>query len=52
MERLKKRILLSTPTMYGEEVAYVREAFDRNWVAPLVFNVDAFEVEMAVYLSK
>lgn len=52
MERLQKRIPLSTPTMHGEEMGFVREAFDRNWVAPLGFNVDAFETEMADYLSK
>ena len=40
MER--KRIYLSSPTMHGEEQAFVQSAFDTNWVAPLVPNVDAF----------
>lgn len=30
---------------------YVQEAFDRNWVAPLGFNCDAFESEMCSYLE-
>ena len=47
MER--KRIYLSSPTMHGEEQAFVKEAFDTNWVAPLGPNVDAFEREMASY---
>ena len=51
MERLKKRIPLATPTMHGNEMGYVQEAFDRNWVAPLGFNVDGFEEETVRYLT-
>lgn len=52
MEKANKRILLSTPTMHGEEMGYVKEAFDRNWIAPLGFNCDCFETEMTEYLSQ
>lgn len=45
------RIRLSSPTMHGEEMQYVREAFDKNWVAPLGFNCDAFEEETVEYLK-
>lgn len=45
----KKRIYLSSPTMHGEEQAFVQEAFDTNWVAPLGPNVNAFEKEIAAY---
>lgn len=45
----KKRIYLSSPTMHGEEQAFVKEAFDTNWIAPLGPNVNAFEKEMAAY---
>lgn len=45
----KKRIYLSSPTMHGEEQAFVKEAFDTNWVAPLGPNVTAFEKEMEAY---
>lgn len=47
----KKRIFLSCPTMHGEEQAFIQEAFDTNWVAPLGPNVNAFEKEMAEYLD-
>ncbi|MBQ8308202.1 MAG: aminotransferase class I/II-fold pyridoxal phosphate-dependent enzyme [Clostridia bacterium] len=50
MER--KRISLATPTMHGEEIGFVQEAFDKNWIAPLGFNCDAFEEEMTSYLSQ
>ena len=45
----KKRIYLSSPTMYGEELQFIHEAFDTNWVAPLGPNVNMFEKEMAEY---
>ena len=38
----KKRIYLSSPTMHGEEQAFVQVAFDTNWVAPLGPSVYAF----------
>lgn len=46
-----KKIWLSTPTMHGNEMRFVQEAFDKNWVAPLGFNVDAFEAEAQAYLQ-
>ena len=49
---MKKRILLSSPTMHGEEMEYVKEAFEKNWIAPLGFNCDNFEKEMDEYLSQ
>lgn len=51
MERLTKRISLSTPTMHSEEMAFVKEAFDKNWIAPLGFNCDGFEEEICNYLD-
>ena len=49
---MEKRIYLSTPTMHGEEMKYVNEAFEKNWVAPLGFNCDSFETEMSDYLNE
>lgn len=46
-----KRILLSSPTMHGEEQKFVKEAFDTNWIAPLGANVDGFEKEIAEYIG-
>lgn len=48
---MEKRILLSTPTMHKEELEFVNEAFDKNWIAPLGFNCDNFEKEMAEFLK-
>lgn len=49
---MKNRILLSSPTMHGDEMEYIQEAFERNWIAPLGFNCDGFENEMCDYLNR
>lgn len=46
-----KRIYLSSPTMHGEELKFVHEAFETNWVAPLGKNVDEFEKEAASFIG-
>lgn len=43
------RIYLSPPHMTGREMAYIQDAFDSNWIAPLGPHVDAFEKEVASY---
>jgi dTDP-4-amino-4,6-dideoxygalactose transaminase len=40
-----KRIFLSPPHMGGEELSFVHEAFDSNYIAPVGLMVDAFEKE-------
>ena len=37
------KIWLSSPTMHGDEMKFIQEAFNTNWVAPLGPNVDEFE---------
>ena len=37
--------------MHGEEMGYIKEAFDKNWIAPLGFNCDGFEAEMDSYIN-
>lgn len=52
MYNTKKPIPLATPTMHGEELSFVQEAFEKNWIAPLGFNCDGLEKEMSEYLSQ
>ena len=49
LHKLGTRIYLSSPHMSDEgyEMAYIQEAFDTNWIAPLGPNVDGFEREFA-----
>ncbi|WP_156883232.1 DegT/DnrJ/EryC1/StrS family aminotransferase [Lacticigenium naphthae] len=43
------RIYLSPPHMSGNEMKYIKEAFETNWIAPLGPNVNLFEKELATY---
>lgn len=52
IEPFKNRIALATPTTHGDELQYIQEAFDRNWIAPLGFNCDGFESETEAYLKE
>ncbi len=45
------KIWLSSPHMCGEEIKYVQEAFDTNWIAPLGPNVDGFEKSIQKYIN-
>ena len=49
---MNEKIVLSTPTMHGDEMKFVQEAFDKNWIAPLGFNCDNFEKETSEYLTE
>ena len=40
------RILLCLAHMSGQEMKYIQEAFDTNWVVPLGPNVNAFEQDL------
>lgn len=38
--------------MGGDEMKYIQEAFDHNWVAPLGKNVDEFEIAIENFLGE
>lgn len=40
---MEKKVWLSTPTMHGEEIKYVQEAYDTNWMSTAGANI--LEVE-------
>lgn len=43
MKKFETKLWLATPTMHGEEQAYVKEAFDTNWVSTVGANLNALE---------
>jgi len=43
---MDKKILLCLAHMSGQEMKYIQEAFDTNWVVPLGPNVNAFEQDL------
>lgn len=48
---MQDKIWLSSPHMGGNELKYIHEAFDANWVAPLGPNVDGFEKDLEAFLN-
>lgn len=47
----KKRIILCLAHMSGNEMKYVQEAFDTNWVVPLGPNVNGFESDLKQFVT-
>lgn len=41
------KVYLSPPHLSGDEEAYVRDAFQSNWIAPVGYHIDLFEQELA-----
>lgn len=48
---MSDKIWLSSPHMGGNELKYVHEAFENNWVAPLGPNVNGFEYDLETFLN-
>lgn len=48
-EAFPKKVWLSSPTMHGEELEYIEEAFRTNWVSTVGANIDEIEKEIAEY---
>lgn len=45
---LKKRVYLSSPTMHGEEIKYIQEAYETNWMSTAGKNIEEVEKECAL----
>ncbi|MCR4655437.1 MAG: DegT/DnrJ/EryC1/StrS family aminotransferase [Lachnospiraceae bacterium] len=43
IEPFEKKIYLASPTMHGEELEFVKEAFDTNWLSTVGKNIDEIE---------
>ena len=39
----EKKVWLSSPTMHGEEIMYVKEAYDTNWMSTVGANINEIE---------
>lgn len=48
----KKRIYLCLAHMSGNEMKYIQEAFDTNWVVPLGPNVNGFEADLKAFAGE
>lgn len=43
MKPFKSRVWLSSPTMHGEEMKYMKEAYDTNWMSTVGENISEVE---------
>ncbi len=43
LKAFEKRVWLSTPTMHGDEIKYVQEAYDTNWMSTVGENINVIE---------
>ncbi len=46
-EPLKKKLYLSSPTMHGEELQHMTEAYQTNWMSTVGKNINVVEKEFA-----
>ncbi len=42
-----KKVWLSTPTMHGDELTYIKEAYETNWMSTVGENINIVEKEIA-----
>ena len=43
IKSLEKKVWLSSPTMHGEEIKYVQEAYETNWMSTVGANINEVE---------
>ncbi len=48
----RNRILLCLAHMSGQEMKFIQEAFDSNWVVPLGPNVNGFEDDLKAFVDR
>ena len=46
-DAFKKKIWLSSPTMHGEELKYIEEAYQTNWMSTVGENINQVEINLA-----
>ncbi len=45
----EKKIWLSSPTMHGEELKYMTEAYETNWMSTVGKNINEIEAQVAAF---
>lgn len=50
-EAFEDKIWLSSPTMHGEEMLYIKEAYETNWVSTIGKNIDEVERLTCEYIG-
>ena len=48
-EKFEKRVWLSSPTMHGDELKYMKEAYTSNWMSTVGENINVVEKKVCEY---
>ena len=51
IDSFPSRIWLSSPTMHGEELRYMTEAYETNWMSTVGKNINEVETQIAEYVG-
>jgi len=51
IKAFENKVWLSTPTMHGEELKYVQEAYDSNWMSTVGENINEVERQLSEYVG-
>lgn len=43
MEKFKRKVWLSSPTMHGDEIKYMKQAYETNWMSTVGENINEVE---------
>ena len=47
MEKFKNKVWLSSPTMHGDELKYITEAYETNWMSTVGANINEIEKQIS-----
>ncbi len=51
LEKFESKVWLSSPTMHGPELEYVREAYETNWMSTVGQNVNELERKISEFIG-
>lgn len=51
IKAFKNKLWLASPTMHGEELKYMKEAYESNWMSTVGANIDAIEQQVTEYIG-
>ena len=51
IKRLRTHVRLASPTMHGDELKYMTEAFKTNWMSTVGANINSIEEEISEYIG-
>lgn len=50
-EKFESKVWLSSPTMHGPEIEYVKEAYETNWMSTVGKNINEVERMACEYIG-